>query len=470
MKKLLALSASLLVLTACSTTLSVAPVEKGPQNGVVYALPMTQFNVEVVRQVASCEGDVMKVKNTFNIEKVSIEDPGNVFVIKPDSLSHFFNSASTSIEFHEGSRVIKSFNATAKDNTGPALSSVIKGAAGVLTVPSPFGFGGDTITCWDEGKIKEKLAAAITKEGDVKKTTAEVEKQILTVAQVTAEQTALLPGSTASVDSRVAAAVAHLMSLNGRLAQEQKALVAALKPITFSQKVTWPTDGETLTAAEPIRMPEAALEKWIGPDSAGKSQILALDINMSLRADSSAGRELEQPMRTGTNGLFYRSPAKGALIFTGIKSVNGVEQLGTLYTHKDTIAQLGYVNSLSIDAGPFESVEYSAEFNTDGGLKSAGYKQTASPSAAVSSLLDTAVEQYRTVGAFRAGQEQAKLDAELKTLQTELAIKEVNSNLNPAETTEAAQTLTALTAETTLLNAQIAQLEAQKKLLELQGP
>ena len=205
----------------------------------------------------------MKVKNTFNIEKVSIEDPGNVFVIKPDSLSHFFNSASTSIEFYEGSRVIKSLNATAKDNAGPALSSVITGAAGLLTVPSPPGFSGvDTITCWDDGKIKEKLAAAITQEGDVKKTTSEVEKQMLTVAQVTAEQTALFPGSTASVDTQVAATVAHLKSLNEGLGQEQKALVEALKPITFAQKVTWPTDGETLTTVEPIRMPKAALEKW----------------------------------------------------------------------------------------------------------------------------------------------------------------------------------------------------------------
>lgn len=461
--------ASLISMSACSTSLAVKPVEQGPQSGVVYALPMTQFKIDIVRQVASCDGGNMKVKNTFNVEKVSIEDPDNIFVIKPDSLSHFLNTASTEIKFHEGSRRIKSFNSAVVENTGPTIGAIIKGAVGLMTVPSPFGFAEDPITCWDEGGIKKKVEAAIEQEKVVKQTTKDINAQMLLVAKLTAEKTALLPGSTTAMDAKLAAAVAHLKSLKDRSTEEEKAFTELLKPITFKQSLVWPKSGKTLARQEPIRIPVAALEKWVGPDSAGEPQIEALDIYLSLAADSGTARQAGQPMRTDKNGLYYRTPAQGALVFTGTKLVDEARQAAVLHRHKDTIAQLGYVNSLSIDAGPFESIEFSAEFDNDGGLVSAGYKETASPSAAVSSLIDTAVEQYRTAGTYRAGREQAKLDAELKALQSELAIKEANEKLTPAETSEEAQALEALTDETTLLNAQIARLEAEKKLLELQG-
>jgi len=125
---------SAILLSSCATSLNVKPVKPGPQSGLVYALPMTQFKIDITRQVASCDNKDMKVKTTFKTEKTSIEDAENIYVIEPETLSHFFNTASSSIEFHEGTRQIKSFNSDVTDAAAPALGSLIKSAISIATL------------------------------------------------------------------------------------------------------------------------------------------------------------------------------------------------------------------------------------------------------------------------------------------------------------------------------------------------
>ena len=131
-------------------------------------------------------------------------------------------------------------------------------------------------------------------------------------------------------------------------------------------------------------------------------------------------------MRSSSPGLYYRNPAKGAIIF---KDQNGK----TLKRVDEVIAQLGFVNSLPVNAGPFESVTFKATFDVNGGLVTAGYTESAAPATGLASLSEAVATQYGVLRNYENGKDQTTQDAELKRLQTELAIKKAQERLTPAQ-------------------------------------
>jgi hypothetical protein len=437
---------------------------------------MTQFEITVTRRVASCDNDVMEVATEFEVKKKNTEDPSNTFVIDPTSLSHLLNKASTDIQFHEGTRYLKSINASVVDNVGPAVTSIAKAVAGIATLPITPGGGAaaSLMACLQDNDpakdIATLLGLANAQKLAVENLTRQINEQMLLVSRIVAEQTAKLPGREPELDANVAAAVSHLKALRELSEQEEKRLVELLKPITFVQKATWPLSGTEFSRKEPIRMPVEELEKWIGVGSGGPNQQRALDVGVSLEADTTVNVHLLQA-DDETPGIYYRAPRLGNLVFTRyVQQADGSARPEVMKRLPEVIAQLGYVNSLVIEARPFESMEYSAKFDANGGLVSAGYVATASASAAVTAMLEGVLTEYRTVATSEAGAAQAELDAELKRLKTEIDIKTANAALNPPATTEEAKALAALNAETTMLNAQIARIEAEKKLAALQQP
>lgn len=93
------------VLAACATELGITKAEPGKGNvGIEYSLPMTQFDITIRRRIASCRDDAtgveeMVIAAEFEAVPRSVPDPSATFVIDPGSLSHFFNTAMTSVEF-----------------------------------------------------------------------------------------------------------------------------------------------------------------------------------------------------------------------------------------------------------------------------------------------------------------------------------------------------------------------------------
>ena len=86
---------------------------------------------------------------------------------------------------------------------------------------------------------------------------------------------------------------------------------------------------------------------------------------------------------------------------------------------------------------------------------------------AVTSVLENTIGQIRGIARLRAESEQAELAAELLELQTRVSIAENESTLNPLSEQE--EEIALIDADTLLLKAKIAQLEAEQLLLELQS-
>jgi len=141
--------------------------------------------------------------------------------------------------------------------------------------------------------------------------------------------------------------------------------------------------------------------------------------------------------------------------------------------HKDMIAQLGFVRSLQMSLGLFESAEFTAVFEANGRLVSSGYEETSAPSEAalgalggVASAAQGYLQTRADVREAKAAAQQTASDAELKRLQTQLAIADLNQKLAPPSLPQ--NSINTLNMETDLLNAQIAKLRAEKLLLDLQ--
>ncbi|MEM9670428.1 MAG: hypothetical protein AAF950_16020 [Pseudomonadota bacterium] len=359
--------------------------------------------------------------------------------------------------------------------------------------------------------------------------TAKVTAQRLVVGEAMAEQAKEMPAPPPATNEKVAADRMLLRALIQQLGAKSDMLKAAYKPLTYVQKVTWPTNGSDLVRDEVIAIKVPVLKKWVEPGSNLTDLATSLNVHVSLEPDATStghtsngdsGQSLqnvsggavkvEQPaesneeelqsvsntvaqaaeiaveaetsveaerasersnnvMTSATThdpqrlkGLAYRTPATGFLVFKMPEKDDK--------RIPDRIAQLGSVDYLKISTRPFESFDFLVEYDKEGGLTSAGYTQTASASAAVSSILDNAVEKFEALAAEKAGRDQAKLDADLKELQAEVAIRDAQLTLNPPPTSEAEAALNALTDETTLLEAEIARLQAEKTLNELRAP
>ena len=461
-RKLISAVLSLALLSGCQTTLSVREFNGQPQTGILYALSMTQYDVKVTWRIASCEADgSLKFATRFQLAKKHVEDPEAMFVIDPKSLSSFWNSASAQVEFHEGDLRIRSFNGAVADNGGPASESVVKAVAGVLSVlPTENAAATEAlpevkVSC---ERVNRNIQAVEKHKSAVQRLTESLNRQMRRVVRAAAARTALLPGSDCCIDTEVASAVRHLGSLKAQLRAGEAELERALGAITFVREITWPEKGSE-NVRTPIEMPEKAFVESIGmtymPDPF-ESATISVDLKPVNQTPCQNNRS---PIKAG---LRYRVPAQGMIVF---KSGGRV-----IYRHDDLIAQLGCIHGVPIKARPFESIEFSAAYNEDGSLASAGYRQKASRSASVSSILEAAAAEYKTYKTLaeqRAHGAEAKLDARLKRLQTEVAIAEAKEKLGRRDTSDGAKAEEVMNAEDVILKAVIARFEAEKTLRAL---
>lgn len=138
--------------------------------------------------------------------------------------------------------------------------------------------------------------------------------------------------------------------------------------------------------------------------------------------------------------------------------------------HKSLIPQLGFVDKLVIRSRPLQSVDYLAEFSKDGHLTKAGYKETGTPLQAITTGVDTLATQIIALDAVKNGRTQAKLDEELKSLQTQVGIAEAQAKLNPPPPGESQAVIDMLNADVELLKAHTAELVSQVRIWELTQP
>lgn len=462
--------------SGCVANLKVANYANGPQTGLVYALPMAQFEVKIQRRISECNASNMKVVTKFEVTKKLVEDPEHLYVIDPKSLSTFFNSSSVEVKYHEDSRILKSLNATVEDKAAPAIVSAIKVAGTALGVPAPA--GGRAVTCNTANGIPKKVSYANAQLKALKAQTVALEAQSVKLAELVAQHKIAYPGSDPLSDPTILAAHQKLVSMKQTIGSQRAVVTAALKPISHTtEAISWPMNGNDLGRSKAHGLPQKVLDEWVGRVSAGPNQKRAFEVFFSLKSDSqSIGRQgtKDEKIKADGSGLFYRNPIKGSLTFETHKDPkipigSAGHEFKTLDRHRDTIPQLGFVDKFQVSTGAFESAEFAIEFSKNGYLTQAGYKSKSAPSEALSSVGDALATQLAALEKINDEKEQSALDAEKKRLETQVAIEEAQNKLNPPSPTESQETIDMLNSDVELLKARLAEVEAEKRILELLG-
>ncbi|MEZ5492090.1 MAG: hypothetical protein R3F50_17530 [Gammaproteobacteria bacterium] len=471
-----------LLINGCGSSLQVKKVKNNPASGVVYALPFTQYDIEIKRRIASCEGAEMKVATDITMTPTSKTDIEHVYAIDVTSLSRFANHASTSVELFEDTLQLKSINAEVKDKSLEIVAGTVKSLATLMTVPSPFGVapGVPQITCYKTPAgvevIKNQVTAANAQHTVVKDLTKELSEKTLLATQLASQIADLAPGKDPNLEQSFANAKKVVKAKQAQLELEEKKLAQLLKPISHTQKVQWPLRSDEVKTATPFRIPLPILKKWVSPTiSEGDSQQVAMDVYFQIERIDTYGVDpttigTEKPPVV-TSSLQYRTPALGRLVACNKPACDSNANKANMIAQLEgPIAQLGFVNSLPIKTKTFESAKFSAEWTKNGYLLKAGYEKTQSAGESINAFADAIATQYKDLSDAKASEEQKALDAELLRLQALVGIAEAEKKLQPPEPeSDQAKAVEALNADTSLLKAKIERLEAEKKLKELEG-
>ena len=475
-------------LAAACASLDVEPIKPGPQSGLKYDLPMTQFQIDISRRATAClskdgkndltPGGRLIIGNEAKVKAITVSDPDRIYAIYPDSLSTVLNKASLSVEYHSGTRRLKSINATVEDQAGPAIISAIKTAAGLGSLPAGTG-------SFSQMKCKSGLEKEIKKARDqklkMKQATRELEAANLKVTNLKAQI-----ASNASPDllENLTKALIEQKAKASVLVGEQKKYADLSEPSVIKHsQITWPVnadefefekaekpkgekDPEKTETPEGEKNPEKTetpegekdpektetpeskhkfnltreqLKKLLGNVSLSESDLADINDKLALaifivnqekyaRKVSDNSKPItvtptEEP--STTNGVFYREPAKGRLI---IKPKTGSSNK-IVHNKVYEISQLGFVDVIPIRSKIFESVEFSAEFDKKGRLVKSGYKQTSAPVTSATPIAETLGGLKRA----RQAQRDADLAAEIARLENEKKLQELKDPPDPGE-------------------------------------
>lgn len=469
-------------LNGCSTSLQVTNVGNKAASGVVYALPFTQYDIEIKRRIASCDGSDMKVATDITMTPMSKTDINHVYAIDVTSLSRFANHASTNVELFEDTLQLKTINAEAEDKSLEVIAGTVKSLATLASVPSPFGAapGVTRITCYKSPAgidvIKNQVDTANAQHTVVKELTEELVEKTLLATQLASQVADLAPGRDTNLEQSFANAKKTVKAKQLLLELEEKKLLKLLEPISHTQKVKWPPSGTEMKTATPFRIPVSILKKWVGPSVVeGDPQQVAVDVYFQIERVDTYGVEPSKISQTtqavAASSLQYRTPVSGRLLACKDSACDSdTYKSNVIGQTEGPIAQLGFVNSLPIKTKPFESAKFSAEWTKNGYLLKAGYEKTQSTGESLNTFTDAITTQYKELSESKVTKEQKELDAELERLKALVGIAEAEEKLNPPEPkSDQAKALEALNADTSLLKAKIERLEAEKKLRELEG-
>ncbi len=315
--KILTMVSVCFLVSGCAANLNVASYKNVPQDGIVYALPMAQFEVKIIRRISECGANGMKVVTKFDVKKKLVEDPDHLYVIDPKSLSTFFNSSSVEVQFHEDTRTLKSLNAAVDDKAGPAAITAIKIAGAAFGIPAPP--GGRALACNTATNIPQKVARANSEIDALKKLTLQLDAQTVKVTELVAAHKLAMPGSDPLLDRTIKREYGHLVNLKKAISSKQKVVAASLKPISHTSKmIIWPKKGNDLDQSDANLLPPKVMADWVG-GAPGPAQRRAFEVFLSLKSDSKLiGRQntVNEVFKASGSGLFYRTPVRGKLIFS----------------------------------------------------------------------------------------------------------------------------------------------------------
>ncbi len=454
----LILLAGVVIFAGCTTSLRVRPVSEG-RVGVPYPLMFTRFGVEITRQVADC-GPELKASVKAEIKSSEgAPDPKQQFVLDPNRLASILKTSEVKLQYHPNGGVA-SLNATSEDRTGQVLANVTATAGKIVSIAAAAALvkkeacSTDVLAALQVIKTQKAIVTAATEvvEGLTADLKALLAKAVATSGNVD-------EGTKKAISKAYDALVMATEDLKGKSIPLER----ALKVVTFAETVYWPSDGDTPAGKFELR--EAVFKRWTAPDTSPDERS-KFTLSLSLTRIGAEGRDLSTPDVVNTKlGVPYRQPVFGRLAVCA-GGACGDDNLPISQKDGDVL-QFGFVYYLPCKSRTFSSISCSFETLENGRVKTMGTAQKAAVAEGLTTSAKDIVAQAAAAQETLAGADTARLEARTKALKAQAEYNAAVAALKPAEPDPFQQNtadIAALKANTDLLNAQRAVIEAQAAL------
>jgi len=489
--------------------------------GAPYSLPMLQYEVRVTRTLTQCfEPDAAGQPTTTphvlfsaKVEATPKYVAGEVYLIDYRALSGFTKITSLAFANHETTGTLHTFNASAEDRSGQIIQSGVRTLTGIASliagippVAPVAGQEADRAMLACAPNTQPLVAAVADRTADLKTATTTLERVTERVNLLTEQ---------ARLNSISDAGRQELTGPGGLLEQQragaravtsaQSRLERALQAVSHTVQIRWPRAfheaTENISLEDPGLGRLADLVRTIayapGPNGdeneCGTTPGAApAVIRTCLRTKLNVGLRLEQlgPVTAPTvltendpavvnpatqaRGIFIRPPVRGRLMACQLVEEAECSDRSNqvlLRTDDAVVPQLGQLRFLPFENEMFQNNAISLTLRTDGSIERLEYKEVSARGETLASTADSSVGQLRTLAqglreARSAGEAAAvaELTAErsaaLATLQFEIDRITREAQLNNLSNPPSMSQLSSVQAETALVNARVALLQA----------
>lgn len=483
-----------------------APGSSPVEIGSGYGIPMLQFKLSVRRTLLQCTDEDKKADIRFltRVEAEPTYIAGERFFIDNEKMTSWSKISKLSLETYD-SGVLKSFNASAEDQTKAIIGSVVKSGVSLLSLVAEVPLGSLSQEPYEDGEPVAPPptfvcnAGAVSALQEIESETKNLESQTEKLVALTDEVARLerLAGLGALSDeakNRLDQAQKEAAAQSKLVKKSDQSLAKWIKRVSVSEEIIWPRspkDRELNAAPNP--QSEAVLLALFTKGANGYSEEQLLS-TLNLKGRLAPIVEVGEPVKCAPKaslcsrklvesdegeGLLYRDPVAARLLICEVADVRSCDvsgASGVVVSSIVMVPQMGTLRLLPFRNGVFQNNELSVSFRENGGIATINYDEKAARgqelAQTVSAGLDQAVvyRDARQAYEIKKGVDaKVKADAERQSVLEELdakiavlqKIKQINE-LN-AETSQNVS-LTDVKAETARLNAQIALLEAQRKV------
>ncbi len=458
------LAAAATVGAGCTTAVTSQKLDGAVEPaGIVYSLPMLQYDLDVTWTVVEC-GEEPKVDVNAEVTVLSSPDPSATYVLDYTSLSNPTKVSELTVELADNG-LIKTINASADDRTAEVIQgvfSIVGGVARTLVgAPVPAAAVAPQAKpsveiCTED--TKKDVAALAMHDGILDEKT-----KAVAAATKNSERLTLLVKSmkepTDALLRQLEEAEMALATAKDSLAEEQAYRAPILARVSQKQNKVWPENGNWPVKNAAVSVPEKAVNRWFVsvPDELRKQLSLQLELG-SLTSSVAVSGDFSE-----NQGIYYRHPAP--VRFRACR-LGQCDDGGSIVVKEafGQAPQAGPVVLLPFDNGPFQNNSLEVEFTAAGQPSKVEYKELRATAQAAVETGAKIAEQLPGLREQLMNAELAKLTRKTQLLEQQKKLADARRALEPAPTAELEAQTALINAETALINARIARDEAQAKL------
>lgn len=481
--------ATCVVLAGCSTELRTVRVKAAdaiPLAGAPYNLTFTQYEVTVARRLAGCVNDTTKANEMIvaldiSVTRKEVRDPKREYIIDFSALRSFFKTSNITVEYHDNG-ALKSVNAAADDKTATVLSSVFTSVGKLAGVSAPAATTTVAMTAIETtvgctSTIAGILQGVAAQEATVKAKTVDMAIVTADLERLTAMGAAMGRAWGKNERAELGKQINLLYETRRELAKANDALKESLSKLAITTTVVWPPGGETRASPTALipALTREQMKPWGSPSDANYADLQAgTAVWTKLRTTSPIGRTVgcanDICADDEVSGLKYRMPAPGQLLVCTSTDCTLPTDKSVAFVDSGLMSQLGPVLALPLKNYPFMKQSIEATFNDAGQPTKLGYKDESAGAEGAAGVFGSLVDEViKAKEARKPKTEVERLKEETELLKARAELAAAKKALEPPKFSAQADAVATYTADTSVLQAELAKLQAAAALAAAQA-